>query len=96
MTKNQSYGIVALTTEPQKIFVQTLRQIDLAPRSVIARLRKRYPKEFGRRTELLPYLSCAGIGMARFRRRLAFDGEEDRPQIAQEFEFLSLAFRGVR
>ena len=24
MTKNQSYGIVALTTEPQKIFVQTL------------------------------------------------------------------------
>ena len=53
-------------------------------------------KELRGRTQLLPQLSCAGIGMTRFRRRVAFDGSQDRAQGTAKFELLSLTFGVVR
>ena len=39
------------------------------------RLLKGDLEEILRRTQLLPELSCARVGIARFRRRVAFDGD---------------------
>jgi hypothetical protein len=50
------------------------------------------PKEIRRGTQLLPQLSGAGIGLARFRRRVAFDSEHHRTQRTAKFELLSLSF----
>ena len=74
MTQNEPGGIVALTAQTQQILVQALRQIEFAADHVIARLPIGNLKELRGGTQLLPQLSCAGIGMARFRRREAFDG----------------------
>ena len=46
-------------------------------------------------TQLLPQLSCAGIGLARLRRRLPFNKPQRRTQRAAKFELLPLAFRVV-
>ena len=64
--------------------------------AVIARLPIGNPKELRGGTQLLPQFSGAGIGLARFRRRDAFDSVQHRAQGAQEFELLSLAFRAIR
>ena len=69
MTQNEPGGIVALTAQTQQILVQALRQIEFAAEHVIARLPIGNLKELRGGTQLLPQLSCAGIGMARFRRR---------------------------
>src|SRR5271155_5654632 len=42
------------------------------------------------RTQLLPQLSCAGIGTARFGRGEAFDGLQRRGPGTAKFDFLSL------
>jgi hypothetical protein len=47
-------------------------------------------------TQLLPQLARAGIGMARFRRGEAFDGQQRRAQGTAKFELLALTFEGVR
>ena len=96
MTQNEPGGIVALTAQTQQILVQAQRQIEFAAVHVIARLPKGNLKELRGRTQLLPQLSCAGIGLARFRRGEAFDGVQDRAQGTAKFELLSLAFGVVR
>jgi hypothetical protein len=68
-------GIVALTAQAQQILVQALRQLEFSPVEVIPRLPIGHPKELRGGTQLLPELSCAGIGMAQFQRRLTFDAQ---------------------
>ena len=57
-----------------------LRQIEFAAERVMARLPIGHSKELRGRTQLLPQLSCAGIGLARFRRGESFDGLQHRAQ----------------
>ena len=90
MTKNESRGIVALKAQTQQILGKALRQIEFAAEQVIARLPQGDVKELRGGTQLLPQLSCTGKDTARFRRRLAFYGCQDRAQGTQKFEFLSL------
>jgi hypothetical protein len=68
VTQNEPGGIVTLKAQTHQILVQALGQIELAAESVIARLPIRNQKKLRGRTQLLPQLSCAGIGVARFRR----------------------------
>ena len=75
MTENEPGRRVALTAEAQQIRVQVLRQIQFAVDHVMERLLKGDLEEILRRTQLLPELSCARVGVARFRRRVAFDGD---------------------
>jgi hypothetical protein len=96
VTQNEPADIVALTAQTQQILVQALRLIEFSPAHVIARLPIGNLKELRGGTQLLPQFSCAGVGLARFRRRLAFDGSQHRAQGAQKFELLPLAFGGVR
>ena len=96
MTPNEPSGIVALTAQTQQILVQTLRQIEFAAVCMIARLPKWNVKELRGGTELLPQLPRAGIGMARFRCRVAFDDQQDGAQGTAKFELLSLTFPAVR
>jgi|SRR6516162_11943287 len=90
MTKNEARGIVTLTAETQQILCTALRQIEFAAEPMMARLPKGNLKELRGGTQLLPQLSCTGKDTARFRRRLAFYGCQDRAQGTQKFEFLSL------
>ena len=69
MTQNEPGGIVALMAQTQQILGQAQRQIEFAAVHVIARLPIGNLKELRGRTQLLPQLSCAGIGVACFRRR---------------------------
>src|ERR1700732_2651232 len=96
MTKNEARGIVALTAETQQILGTALRQIEFAAEQMMARLPKGNLKELRGGIQLLPQLPRAGIDMARFRRRLAFYGCQDRAQGTQKFELLSLTFGVVR
>ena len=96
MTQNKPGGIVTLAAETQQILVQTQRQIEFAAVRVIARLPKRNLHKLRRGTQLLPQLSCPGVGMACFRRGQAFDGEQRRTQGTAKFELLSLTFRVLR
>src|SRR6266849_1009358 len=96
VTKNEPAGIVALTAHTQQILVQMQTQIQFASVHVNARLPIGNVKVLRGETELLPQLSCPGIGMARFRGRLAFDKSQRRAQGAAKFELLSLAFGVVR
>jgi hypothetical protein len=48
------------------------------------------------RTQTFPKLSCAGLGMARCWRRVAFDRVQHRAQSTKKFELLSLAFGAIR
>jgi hypothetical protein len=68
VTQNEPGGIVALAAETQQILVQALRQIEFAVKYVMERLPKGNLKELRGGTQLLPQLSCPGIGMAGFRR----------------------------
>src|SRR5438270_2157098 len=74
VTQDEPGGIVALTAQTQQILVQALCQIQFSAERVIARLPVGNLKELRGRTQLLPQLSRAGIGMASFRRRVAFAG----------------------
>src|SRR5215813_7537804 len=74
VTQNEPGGIITLTAPKQRILVQTLRPIEFAADSVIERLPIGDPKELRGRTQPLPQLSSAGVGIACFRRRVAFDG----------------------
>ncbi len=96
MTQNEPGGIVALTAQTQQILVQALRQIEFAAVHVITGLPIGNVKELRGKIELLPQLSGAGVGLARFRRRVAFDGSQHRAQGAVKFELLSLTFGVVR
>ena len=80
VTQNEPGGIVSLTAQAQQILVKALRQIEFAAVHVIARLPIGNLKEFRGKTQLLPQLSCAGIGMACFRCPLAFDSTKHRAQ----------------
>jgi hypothetical protein len=72
VTQNEPSGIVALTAQTQQILGQALRQVEVATVYVIYRLPIGNLKEVRGRTEVLPQFSCAGIGLARFRRGEAF------------------------
>ena len=96
MTENKAGGIVALKAQTQQILGQALCQIEFAAAQVIARLAKGNPEELRGRTQLLPQLSCAAKGMARFRRRDAFDGLQHRAQGTQKLELLPLPFGVIR
>src|ERR1700730_17900305 len=96
MTQNEPSGIVALAAQTQQILVHAQRQIEFAAEQVIERLAIGNLKELRGGTELLPQLSRAGYGLARFRRRPTLDGQRGRGQGAAKFELLSLAFRRVR
>src|SRR6266446_10489187 len=91
VTQNEAGGIIALTAQTQQFFVQAQRYIGFAAVYLIAGLQKGNLKELRGRTHLLPELSCAGIGMARFRRRVAFEDMQHRAQGAVKFELLSLS-----
>jgi len=71
VAENQPTGIAPLLTQTQ--LVQALRQAELAAERVIDGLSKRNLKELRGSTQLLPQFSSAGIGVAPFRRRDAFD-----------------------
>ena len=96
MTQKEPGGIVALTAQTQQILVQALRYVEFAAERVIARLSIGNVKELRGRTQLLPQLTCAGKGMAGFRRPVAFDGPYGRAQAAAKFELLSLPIGAVR
>ena len=96
MTQKEPGGIVALTAQAQQILVQAQRQIQFAAVYVINRLPMGNVKELRGGTQLLPQLSCAGKGMACFRRRIAFDGSQHRAQLTAKFEPLSPIFEVVR
>ena len=96
MTQKQPGGIVALTAQTQQILVRAHRQIQFAAVPVIDRLPKGDPKELRGGTQLLPQLSCAGIGIAHFRCGEAFGGHQHRAQGTLKFELLSLTLGGVR
>jgi len=66
VTQNEPGGIVALTAETQQILVQALSQLQFTTGRVVARPPIGNPKELRGRTQLLPQLICAGIGLARF------------------------------
>jgi hypothetical protein len=93
--QNEPSGIIALAAQAQQILVQAQRQIEFTAAHVITRLPVGNLKEPHGRTQLLPQLSCAGVGLARFRRRVAFGRLQDRAQRTDKFKLLSLAFRGV-
>ena len=78
MTQNESGGIDALTAETQQILTQAQRQIEFAAVHVVARLPIGNVKVLRGGTQLLPQFSCAGIGLARFRRGEAFGGLQHR------------------
>src|SRR5215831_10930228 len=96
VTQNEPAAIVALTAQAQQILVQALRPVEFAAGLVIERLPKGGLKELRGGTQLLPQLSCAGIGLARFQRPEAFDGLQYRAEGTAKFELLALALRGVR
>ena len=78
MTQKQAGRIVAVTAKAQQILRETLRPVEFATERVISRLPIGHPKELRGGTQLLPQLSCAGKGLARFSRRLAFDPSQHR------------------
>ena len=78
MTQEEPAGIMALTAHAQQVLVQAHGQTQFAAEQVIARLSIGDMQVFRGETGLLPQLSCAGESMARFWRRLAFDGPQHR------------------
>ena len=66
VTENESAGIVALIAQPQQILAQAPRHIEFAADHVIDRLPIGKLKKLRGGTQLLPQLSCAGVGLARF------------------------------
>src|SRR3954464_14755525 len=96
MTQNQTSAIAALTAQTHQILGQALRQIEFAAVAVMERLPIGNPKELRGRTELLPQLSGTGVGLARFRCRVAFGGTQDPAQGTAKFELLLLPFGVVR
>jgi hypothetical protein len=78
VAQNEPAGIVALAAQTQQILVQAQRQIEFAAERVVDRLPIWNLKELRGITQLLPQLSCAGIGLARFRRSVIFNGKQDR------------------
>src|SRR6516164_5563385 len=90
MAQNKPGGIIALAAQAQQILVQALRQIEFATVPVMARQPIRNLKVFGGEAELLPQLSCPGIGLAHFRRRLTLDEAQCRAQCAPKLEFFLL------
>src|SRR5215469_10608978 len=95
VAQNEPGGIVALLAQTQQILVQALRQIEFAPEPMMAGLPEGNPKEFRRRTQPLPKLSCAGIGLARLRRPLTSHSDQRRAQSTEKFDLLSLAFGAI-
>jgi hypothetical protein len=96
VTQNEPGGIVALTAQTQQILVQALRQIQFGADHVMERLPIGNVKELRGGAELVPQLSCAGIGNTCFRGRLPFDGLQHRAQGTPKFELPSLAFGSIR
>src|SRR5260370_2445938 len=85
VSQNEHSGIIALTAQTQQILSRALRLIEFAAERVIKRLPKWYLQELRRRTQLLPQLPCAGIGMARLRRGKAFESLQYCAQGAAKF-----------
>src|SRR5215813_6248428 len=75
MTQNQAGGIIALAAQTQQILIYAPRQIQFAAVHMITRLPIGNLKELRGGAELLPQLSCAGVSLACFGRRLAFDSK---------------------
>src|SRR6516162_9567495 len=78
--------------QAQHILFYAQRQIDFASLGVITSQPNRNLQEFRGRTQLVPQLSCAGIGLACFLRREAFHGHQGRTQAAAKLKLLSPAF----
>jgi len=78
VSQDEPGGIVPLAAQTQQILVHALRQIKFAAVHVMERLPMGNTEEFRGRTQALPPLSCGGIGIARLRRRVAFDGDQHR------------------
>src|SRR3984893_18270969 len=88
--------MAARTAQAEQILGEALRQIEFAAEHVMERLPIGNPKELRGRTQLLPQLSCAGIGTARFRCGEAFDRKQDRAQGTAKSKLLPLTFKVVR
>jgi hypothetical protein len=52
-------------------------------------------KELRGRTQLFPQLSCAGVGLTRFRRGEALNDQQCSAQAAAKLKLLSLSFAGI-
>jgi hypothetical protein len=78
VTQDQSRGVVALAAQTQQVLGQRPGQIEFAAVHMVEGLPKGDVNQFRERTQLLPQFACAGIGLARLRRREAFDGDQDR------------------
>ena len=74
MTQSEAVSVVSFSAQTQQIVGQALRQIEFAADHMIDRLPIGKLKELRGGTQLLPQLSCASVGLARFRRGEAFDG----------------------
>src|ERR1700730_14728372 len=94
--QNKTGRIVALAAETQQILVHAQCQIELAADRIINRLAPRDMKELRRRTQSFPQFSCAGVGVAGFRRGEAFDRLQYCTQGTVEFELLALTCGIVR
>src|SRR6516164_6336910 len=88
VTQKEPGGIVALTAQTQQILVQALRYVEFAAERVIARLSIGNVKELRGRTQLLPKLSCACIGLACFRCGVALHSKQGRSLRTAQFEIL--------
>jgi hypothetical protein len=62
----------------QQVLVQAPREADFAAIHVIARLSEGDLNELGGRTQPLPQLACAGIGLPRFQGRGPLERVPDR------------------
>ena len=96
MAQNEANCVVPLAAQTQQVLIQAERQIHFAAVCVIARLPIGNLNELRGRPQSFPQLVRAGVSMARFGCRLAFDGPQCRAQGTVKFELLSLSFRIVR
>ena len=92
MGQNKPGGIVALDAQTQHLLGEALRPAEFTAVQVIATLPIGNLKELRGGRQLLPQLSCAVIGLARFSRGEAFDSVQHCSQSTPKFELLALAF----
>src|SRR5215469_2383318 len=95
MTENGAGRVIALMTETQHVLGERLRPVQVAAKLVIKRYPMRNPEEFRGRTQLLPELSRAGMGMARFCCAVAFDEGQSCTQRAARLELPSPAIGAI-
>ena len=96
MTQNEPAGIVALYTQSQQLLAQPVCPVEVSASRMMARLPVGDLKKLRWGPQPRPQLSCSGEDLPGFRRPIAFDGLQRRPQAFQEYKLPQLTFGGVR